>query len=130
MAQSDTVRKAAGPAWSFQKAGMLELYQPAVDGMTKYSSAMFDAYTAMGTEWLGFINRRLHVDLSLTAQLAKCTGPQDYLQEWAKFMKTAAEDYRNEFSRLAEMNTAISKQAATAFQANAGERPHFTWPGL
>ena len=133
MVQFESVKPTAIPAWPFPKNGMLDACQPALEGVTNCGSALCDAYTAIGTEWLSFLNRRLHVDLTLPAQLAKCSGPQDYFREWASLMKTAAEDYRNEFARLAEMNTTASQRAASALQINGTGKTVLkssTWPGF
>ena len=108
----DMARPAAtSPAMNSE---MIELCQPIVEGITQYGSALSDGYVAIGTEWLNFVNRRFHVDMSLAGRLAKCGSHQDLFREWATFMSTTAEDYRNEFARLAEMNTAASQRAITA----------------
>jgi Phasin protein len=99
-------------------AEMIEVCQPIVEGLTQYSSALSDGYAAMGTEWLNFVNRRFHVDMSLAGRLAKCSSPQALMQEWSTFMTTAAEDYRNEFTRLAEMNSTASQRAISAVHTN------------
>jgi hypothetical protein len=132
MVQPNPGNPTPNSGWPFPKAEVMEIYKPAVEGMTNCSSAVCDAYTAMSTEWLNFVNRRVHTDLSFPAKLIKCSGPQDYFQEWAAFMKTAAEDYRNEFSRLAEMNTTATRQAMSAFQTNGsrGSKQSSTWPGF
>jgi hypothetical protein len=87
---------------------MRDALLPFVDVMTKYNGAICDGYAAMGAEWLNFINRRLHIDLSLPVRLANCHTSQDVFKEWSAFLATAAEDYRREFARLAELNTAAS----------------------
>ena len=55
---------------------MLEICQPIVQGMTQYSGALCDGYAAMGAEWLNFVNRRLHADMSLPGPVGKmCIAP-------------------------------------------------------
>lgn len=105
---------------------MLEICQPIVHGVTQYSGALCDGYAAMGAEWLNFVNRRLHADMSLPGRLVKCASPQHVLQEWAAFMTMSAEDYRNEFARLAEINTAASQRAITAVHLNGPNSE--SWP--
>jgi Phasin protein len=99
-------------------AELIEICQPIVEGLTQYSSALSDGYAAIGTEWLNFVNRRFHVDMSLAGRLAKCGSPQALMQEWSTFMTTAAEDYRNEFTRIAEINSTASQRAISAVHAN------------
>lgn len=101
---------------------MFELYRPLVEGAANCSNVLCDGYAAIGAEWIGFVNRRLHTDLTLATRLAKCGSPQDIMQEWASFMNTAADDYRREFARLAEMNSATSQRAISAAQ-NASASP-------
>lgn len=103
---------------SAMNAEIIDICQPIVEGITQYGSALSDGYAAMGTEWLNFVNRRFHVDMSLAGRLAKCDSPQALIQEWSMFMTTAAEDYRNEFTRLAEMNSTASQRAISAVHAN------------
>jgi len=119
--------------WPMMKAEVLPGYQPALDTMAKQCAAMSGAFTAMGTEWLGFINRRIQLDLSLSASLAKCSNPQDFMQTWLSFVTTAAEDYRAEFVRLSEINSDATQQAASAFQPTGGKQTGgkpSTRPGL
>lgn len=89
---------------------MADLYGPMMAGLTRYSGAVCDGYTAMSSEWLSFLNKRLHTDLSLAARLAQCGSPQEYMQEWSNFMNMAATDYRHEFERLAQISTAASQK--------------------
>jgi Phasin protein len=118
MTPSDAAKAVPSAALPPVNTEMLEICQPIVQGMTQYSGALCDGYAAMGTEWLNFVNRRLHADMSLPGRLVKCASPQYLFQEWAAFMTMTAEDYRNEFARLAEMNTAASQRAVVAVHPN------------
>jgi Phasin protein len=114
----DAAKNAHAAALPPMNAEILEICQPIVEGLTQYNGALCDGYAAMGNEWLNFVNRRLHTDLSLPGRLAKCRSPQDFFGEWSTFMTTAAEDYRTEFSRLAEINSAATQRAMSSVQAN------------
>ncbi len=111
----------------FQKSAMaafagdraFDFYRPMIDGMAQYNSAIVTGFAAMSAEWLAFMNRRLQSDLSFPSQLARCSNPQDLMQEWASFLRTTAEDYRNEFTRLAEINTNASQRAISALQGGS-----------
>jgi Phasin protein len=112
----------AKTTWPPDNTEMLELYQPIVEGMTKYSAALSDGYAAMGSEWFSFVNRRFHTDMSLAGRLAKCASSQDLMREWSAFVSMASEDYRNEFARLAEMSSATSQRAASAIHTNGQDK--------
>ena len=118
MTPNDAAKAAPSAALPPLNTEMLEICQPIVQGLTQYSGALCDGYAAMATDWLIFVNRRLHTDMSLAGRLAKCGSSQDLFQEWAAFMTMAAEDYRNEFSRLTEMNSTASQRAISAVHAN------------
>jgi hypothetical protein len=108
----------------------LEVYRAGINTVATFYGSFADAYAQMGTEWLDFINRRIHVDLSLPTRLANCTAPQQYMDEWRAFMKTAADDYRDEIARLMEMNTTVSREAVTALRSGSNSKHSSTWPGL
>ncbi len=91
---------------------ILELYRPVIDGMTQYGGALCDGYAELGKEWLSFINRRLHVDMSLPARLGVCGSPAELFKEWSAFMNTTAEDYRKEFARIADISSTASRVMA------------------
>ena len=123
MAQTDTSKITNAPGLPTLNAEMAEMYQPMVEGMTQFGGALCDAYAAMGNEWLNFMNRRLHTDLSLAGKIAMCGSPQELVREWSTFVNMAAEDYRNELTRLAEMNAAASQRAASAIHSNGQAKP-------
>ena len=118
MTPNDAAKAAPSAALPPLNTEMLEICQPIVEGINQYGGALCDGYAAMGAEWLSFVNRRLHIDMSLAGRLAKCGSPQDLFQEWAAFMTMTAEDYRNEFTRLTEMNSTTSQRAISAVHAN------------
>ena len=98
----------------FSTGNIIELYEPIVKGVATYSGVMCDSCAAMSSEWISFLNRRLHTDLSLGATLARCQTPQEAMEEWSNFLITAASDYRTEFERLAEISTRTSEQVAAS----------------
>lgn len=109
----------AGPAIASAKADAA-----VVAGLSEYSGALCDGYTAMSTEWLSFINRRLHADMSLPVRMARCGSPQDMMQAWSDFMLHAAADYQTEFQRLGAMSERISHEAAALLRpADQPTRP-------
>ena len=126
MPQIDTARPGVSCALPQAKSEMIELYQPIIDGIAQYNGALYDGFAAIGSEWLNFMNRRLHGEVLLAGRLAKCSSPQNLMQEWANFMSTAAEDYRAEFARLSEMNAAASQRAISAARTNGQAQQ--AWP--
>jgi len=108
-------------------ANMMELYRPMVRGMSDYGNALCDGYTAFATEWIQFVNRRLHADLALQVKLSQCSAPDDMMQAWSAFMSAAAGDYSKEFSRLSEIGSAASQRVASAAQTTGGTAPAWLW---
>lgn len=102
------------------------IYRPIIHSMTECSGAMCDAYTAIGTEWLTFLNRRLHTDLMLPAKLSKCSSSQELMEQWSEFMNSAANEYRTEFTRLTEIGTSASQRAVSALHSGVNARA--MWP--
>jgi hypothetical protein len=112
-----SVERTSNDVWSmFSKDEFIELYDPVIKGVTAYSGVMCDGYTAMSAEWLAFLNRRLHIDLSLAATLARCDTPQECAQEWSNFFTTATNEYSAEFERLSEMMTATSQEVMSSWR--------------
>ncbi len=101
-------------------ANMMELYRPMVRGMSDYGNALCDGCTAFATEWLQFVNRRLHADLALNVKLSQCSAPDEMMQAWSAFMSTAASDYSKEFSRLSEIGSTATQRVASAAQTSGG----------
>lgn len=108
-------------------ANMLELCRPMVRGMSDYGNAMCDGCTAFATEWLQFVNRRLHAELALQVKISQCTAPGDVMAAWSVFMSTAASDYSKEFSRLSEIGSAASQRVVSAAQTSGGTAPAWLW---
>ncbi|MBK9080158.1 MAG: phasin family protein [Hyphomicrobium sp.] len=107
----------------FSGSEIVELYDPIVKGMATYGGAMCDGYTAMSAEWLAFLNRRLHLDLSLAATLAYCRTPHEAMQEWSNFITASANDYRAEFERLAEISNTTSQQVVASLHNGRATSP-------
>lgn len=99
------------------KADIVEMYRPVVAGLINCGGAICDSYTAIGTEWLNFMNRRLHTDFSLANSLTKCTTPQQYVEAWTGFFTAAATDYRNQFEKMAEMSSTATEKITSTLQA-------------
>jgi hypothetical protein len=123
MTHFDTYRVASTPSTMQATSDMLEVYQPVLDGLTECGSAICDGYAAMGKEWLSFVDRRVHADLTMPGKFASCRTPMDLVREWSTFMSTAAEDYRIEFARLAELNSVTSQRAMSFVDKNIEARP-------
>jgi hypothetical protein len=126
MPQIDAGKAANSMTSQPANSDLLEMCQPIIEGMAQYNGALCDGFAAIGTEWLNFMNRRLHGDMLLAGRLAQCGSPQDLMQEWATFMSTTAEDYRTEFARLTEMNAAASQRAISSVRTNGQAQQ--VWP--
>ena len=101
---------------------IFEVYQPFMLGMPRCGMAVSSGYMAIGAEWLGFLHHRLQKDLALQEHITKCRNPQDLLEEWNTFMRTAAEDYHSEMTRLTEIGSSTSGAAFSALQDGADVR--------
>ncbi len=95
-----------------------EFWQPFFTGMQVYTRNCSAAFTAMNTEWLGFINRRVEQDVSLPQQLAACKAADEALQVYTAFMQKALTDYQTEFAELAKLGTAAAASLSSDVQAS------------
>jgi hypothetical protein len=113
----------------FTPLALMGGYFPVAYAMSRCGGVLCDGYTAMGAEWLNFVNRRLHNDLALQAKLAGCRNPQDCMTEWTSFLSAAANDYRDEFNRLIELNSRTSKTAFSTFNERFDDEQLLSLPG-
>jgi hypothetical protein len=95
---------------------VLGLYAPFVISMSNAGTIMSDGWAEMGKEWLNFMNGRIHEDLLLPKQYAECRNAQEVMEVSSEFMRAAAEAYRQEWTRLAELSSAATNKAFNAFQ--------------
>ena len=65
--------------------------------------------TALGTEWMDFVNRRLRDDLALPRKLAVCRGPHEMWRTYSEFLLKMANDYQVEYSEFARLGQEITE---------------------
>jgi hypothetical protein len=90
--------------WNVDALGPLS---PMLGGIQAWNGACGKAATAVSGEWLDFLNRRMKEDLALPQQLASCRGLDEAWQVYATFWQKAVQDYQQEFSELARLNSEV-----------------------
>ena len=70
--------------------------------------------TALGTEWMDFVNRRLQEDMALPQKLVACKGPDEMWRAYSEFLLKMAEDYQTELSELAKLGQRIAPNGHSA----------------
>jgi hypothetical protein len=96
---------------------------PMFEAAAQLTAKMCEGVSEIGKELAEFTARRVQEDLTLPARLATCKSPQDVQQVYLDFWATAFAQYQTEFGRLAELNQAFSRTAASNFgQAVEGVR--------
>ena len=88
---------------------------PMFEAAAQLTAKMCEGVTEIGKELAEFTALRMQEDFTFPARLVTCKSPQDVQQVYLDFWTTAFAQYQNEFSRLAELNQAFSRAAATKF---------------
>ena len=65
--------------------------------------------TALGTEWMDFVNKRLQEDIELPQKLVACKGLDEMWRAYSEFLLKMAEDYQSELSELAKLGQVLAK---------------------
>src|SRR3990172_6578224 len=86
--------------WNVDALGSLS---PLLGGIQAWNGACGNAATAVGREWLDFLNRRMREDLALPERLASCRGFDEAWQVYAAFWQKAVQDYQQELSELVRL---------------------------
>ena len=60
-------------------------------------------WLAMNQHWMNFLGDRFKKDAALLERLGKCTNAEDVSAAHSDFYKEAVQDYRLEFSEMAEL---------------------------
>lgn len=97
----------------------MTMAQPAFAAMAEINGRICENAAQLGTEWLGFVTRRLREDLAMPQQLAACKSPQEAQQVWVDYWQTTFAQYQDEMGRLAKMGESCAQQTASAIQKHA-----------
>jgi hypothetical protein len=68
-------------------------------------AAMFEQALKLPQELTRFCAQRMSRDLETMQALGRCRTPADLVNVWTEAAQTAAEDYRDEMSRMMELVT-------------------------
>ena len=77
-----------------------------------YCRQMAKAYS----QWFDFIGHRLEADAAFAKELQQGNDPQKISKAYSVFLRTAAEDYKQEASELTRMTNQIADKATDALQ--------------
>jgi hypothetical protein len=89
----------------------------AYGSMTLPPAQFISLFTKVGEEYLHFVAKRMQAQAARFSTLAKCTNPEDLAKAEMTFFGKAAQDYAEEFDRLAE----TTHDAAKTAKAEAGK---------
>jgi hypothetical protein len=86
-----------------------------VGATAQLTAKVCEGVSEISKELADFTARRVQEDIKLPERLVKCRSPQDIQQVYLDYWTTAFAQYQAEFGRLAELNQAIGRVAATTF---------------
>lgn len=104
-----------------------------------FGSPAFDAQAVTGPakaiarcqlEAMGLVNRRVQAYMDIPARVARCRTPQDVLNEQMSFWRTAAEQYTESSTRIAEAwgQMFLPGGFGAPFQGGRPERDYIAFP--
>lgn len=73
------------------------------------SQSLFENAYALNEEMMRFAGRRFEADMEALQTLSKCKDSDDIVRFQSDFMRTAAEDYRQEMAKLIEQGSEAMK---------------------
>ena len=94
------------PAWVVNP---LQVLNPMLSGLQAWQGNGGKAVTALNTEWLTFVNRRIQEDFSLPHLLGSAKTPEEMWWVYAGFWQHTLEDYQAEYKEMLR----LSRDAAT-----------------
>lgn len=77
---------------------------PLFDSSVKLTDTLCTRAMAVASELTDFTLSRVQEDIRLPQKLAHCHSPQDVQKTWMEFWNTAFDQYRSEWTRLANIN--------------------------
>ena len=89
----------------------------AYSSMTLPPAQFVGLFTKVGEEYLSFVAKRMQAQVARFNALSKCTNPEELAKAEMAFFGKAAQDYAEEFDRIAE----TTHDAAKAAKPEAGK---------
>jgi hypothetical protein len=77
---------------------------PTIDALA-WTESFGPVLTAVNSEWITFVNRRLDQDAKFADRLSACKAPAEMWQTWSEFWVKAADDYAGEAAELLRVAT-------------------------
>ena len=99
------------PAWI---ANPLQIWNPMLGGLQTWQGNSGKAITALNTEWLAFVNRRMQEDLALPHRLGSAKTPEEMWRAYAGFWQHTIEDYQNEYKEMLRLSSDAATESLEA----------------
>ena len=104
----------------------VDLWSPFLSSMQQWSGAVVPKVTMFSSEWMAFVQRRLHEDFALPQHLVYCKAPGEIVQTYSDFMRRAMDDYQQQFQEIARIGAASTNDLGDLGHSRLeepGERP-------
>ena len=99
------------PAWVVNP---LQVLNPMLSGLQAWQGKGGKAVAALNTEWLTFVNRRIHEDFSLPHQLGSAKTPEEMWRVYAGFWEHTLDDYQAEYKELLRLSSDAATESLAA----------------
>lgn len=88
---------------------LVELNKDAFKTVDEMSHSVAETFEAYGEESLAFLRRRIGEDLAVPQKLIGCWSPQEAMDVYLDFVRTAQKDYLEEADRMAKLGRGIAQ---------------------
>ena len=88
--------------------------QPAFAAIAELNGRVCENVAQLGSEYLGFVSRRLQVDLAFPQSLASCTSLLDVQKVYMDYWNKALVQYQEELQRLAQLSEIFAPKTLSA----------------
>jgi hypothetical protein len=87
---------------------LVELNKDAFKTVDEMSHSVAETFETFGEESLDFLRRRIGEDLAVPQKLIGCWSPQEAMDVYLDFVRTAQKDYLEEADRMARLGRGIA----------------------
>lgn len=94
----------------------LQACEPFVAGMAEFNGKACTGWAEINRHWVAFLSQRLHEDVALVQNLAKCSSPQDVYGVYSEFSQKAFADYQRELAEMMKLGQASLAEATSKAQ--------------
>ncbi len=126
MSDKETTCRTRGASWqpidAFMFPGFaLSLWSPPLACSAEWNTKLHEGFAALSSEWQDFVSRRMKQDLTLLQRLGSAQSPEQIWAAYATFWQEAAEDYSQEFARVATLTGSLANKSVAAMQRQMEE---------